>query len=139
MTRSALTRVVRAVGVALLPAVALVCCAGDAAAGCGSYLQIVGPDGKVQSPAGHDETPAGRPCQGPECTGGPKAPAPVPPTPPAATPDGKVVLIAADGSPATRSASRLPAEPGGSPVHRPTSVFHPPRAFRAAQLDRPTI
>src|SRR5215207_3382759 len=98
MTRSHLSRVLRAVGVALLPAAALLCCAGGANAECGGYVQIVGPDGKVQPAVGHDPMPAERPCQGPECTGGPKVPAPVPPAPPSPTSDVKGFAAVADGA-----------------------------------------
>ena len=128
MTRSHFSRVLRAVGVALLPAIALLCCAGDASAECGSYVQVIGPDGKIQSPVGHDPMPAERPCQGPECTGGPKAPAPVPPAPTSLTSDVKG-LGADAGDPDQSPGSVRPAtEADGSPVRGPTSIFHPPRA-----------
>jgi hypothetical protein len=128
MTRSHLTRVLRTAGVALLPAVVLLCCAGRADAGCGDHVRIVGPDGQVRPAAGHDPVPAERPCQGPECTGGPKAPAPVSPAPPAPTSDVKGLVGEAGDPDGTSGISRRTADPDGSPVRRPNSIFHPPRA-----------
>src|SRR5687768_6522524 len=124
MTRSDLTRVLQTAGVALLPAVAILCCVGQADAGCGNYVQVVGPDGGMQSPGGHDPMPAERPCQGPECTGGPKAPAPAPPAQTGPTSDVKGLV----GGPADadRTAGRAgpAAHPDASPVRRPSSIFH---------------
>src|SRR5690349_25061910 len=75
MISSCLSRVVRAVGVALVPAVVVLGCADRAAAGCGEYVRILDPDGTAQQLPRHDPEP----CRGPFCHGGPKAPAPVPP------------------------------------------------------------
>src|SRR5215207_9159502 len=119
MTRSHLSRVLRAVGVALLPAAALLCCAGGANAECGGYVQIVGPDGKVQPAVGHDPMPAERPCQGPECTGGPKVPGP--------TSDVKGFAAVADGADGASSSARPAPNADGTPIRQPGSIFHPPR------------
>ena len=128
MTRSHLSRLLRAVGVALLPAVALLCCAGGANAECGSYVQIIGPDGKVQPAAGHESMPAERPCQGPECTGGPKAPAPIPAVPTSPLTEVKGLVGDADEPLRSSGTSRSASDADGSPISRPTSIFHPPRA-----------
>ena len=127
MTRTDPTRVLRTAGVALLPAVVLLCCAGRADAECGGYVRIIGPDGKVQAPADHDPMPGERPCRGPECTGGPKAPAPVPPAPVSPNADGKALVIPAAGPPEFPSANRVPSDAGELPVRRSNSIFHPPR------------
>ena len=127
MTRSHLTRVLRTAGVAVLPAVVLLCCAGRTDAGCGDHVRIVGPDGTLGPPAGHHSIPSDRPCQGPECTGGPKAPAPVPPGPTSPMTEVKGVVGGA-GDPGRSPGARRPAsDADASPVSRPTSIFHPPR------------
>jgi hypothetical protein len=128
MTRSRLIPVLRTAGVALLPAVVLLCGAGRADAGCGDHVRIVGPDGTVQRPAGHDPVPAERPCLGPECTGGPKAPAPVPPAPPGPTSDVKGLVGHAGDADHSPTAGGPPTERIGSPTRRSTAIFHPPRA-----------
>ena len=128
MTRSRLTHVLRTSGAVLLPAVVLLCCAGRSNATCGNYVQIIGPDGTLQLPTGHDPMPAERPCQGPECTGGPKAPAPVPPAPTSPLSEVKG-LVGDTDDPDTSTTGYWPgSDAAGSPVRRPTSVFHPPRA-----------
>ena len=128
MSHTRPSRVLRAVGMAVWPAVLLLCCAGRADAGCGDYVQIVGPDGTVQAPDGHHPVPAKRPCQGPECTGGPKAPAPVPPAPTVPTSDVKGLVTDAGGSDGPGGAIRPASDPGGLPARQPRSIFHPPRA-----------
>jgi hypothetical protein len=128
MTRTRLSRVLRAAGLALLPAVLLLGCAGRADASCGDYLRVIGPDGKVQAPAGHDPMPTDRPCQGPNCTGGPKAPAPVPPAPTNTLSDGKALVIEAASPTDANSTTRPTSDADGAPVRQPDSIFHPPRA-----------
>jgi hypothetical protein len=118
-----LLRTLRTAGVALLPAVVLFCCAGRADAECGDYVRIIGSDGTVTPMPGHES----KPCQGPFCHGGPKAPNPTPPTPTVSTPDPKGLVAEATG-PDNAAATRFDLEPDGSPVRRPTSIFHPPRA-----------
>ena len=128
MRRAFPTGAARVAGVALLPAVLALCCPGQAAAGCGDYLQFVGPDGKVHAPMGHDPQPAERPCHGPECTGGPRAPAPVPPPPAPHFPDAKALVDTAADPNNSPTGNRPAAEFDGSPVRRPTPIFHPPRS-----------
>jgi hypothetical protein len=128
MTSRTFSRAVRPAGVALLPAVVMLCCAGRASAGCGDYVRIVGPDGQVQSPVGHDPMPGERPCQGPNCSGGPKAPAPIPPAPTGPAPVVKGLVPHADRHGGLRTAGCLPPPADASPVRLPTSIFHPPRA-----------
>jgi hypothetical protein len=128
MTRSRLTRVLRTAGVALLPAVVLLGCAGRADAGCGDYVKLIGPDGKVQVPTGHDPKPDERPCQGPNCTGGPKAPAPIPPAPTNHLSDGKALVIESGDPTRDDFTVRPTSDPDGLPVRQPNSIFHPPRA-----------
>ena len=127
MTCSLLTHVFRTAGVVLVPAVILLCCAGRADAGCGDYVQIVGADGKVQSPAGHDSMPGERPCQGPECTGGPKAPAPVSPAPPSPPSDVKALVADGDEADSPPAGSRPACDVDRLPVRQPSLIFHPPR------------
>lgn len=126
MTGSHPTRVLRTAGVAPLLAVALVCCAGRADAGCGDYVQFLGPDGRVQWPAGHEPMPTDRPCQGPECTGGPKAP--VPPAPSSLTQDVKELVTESVVSSGICSATRPVSDPDGEPVRPARTIFRPPRA-----------
>lgn len=128
MTLSRYFPAIRAVGAALVPAVALVCCAGQAQAGCGDYVTIIGPDGQAHAPAGHDSPSPNRPCQGPECTGGPKAPAPIPPAPTNPSTEAKALPVTDTEGPGTGSAGRCPPAADGSPVRQPHIVFHPPRA-----------
>lgn len=118
----------RLAGVALLPAVFALCCPDQAAAGCGDYVQIVGPDGKVHSPTDHGPAPVRLPCRGPECTMGPRAPAPVPPPPPSGASDVKGLIEDMTDPAPCRADVRTAAGPSGSPVRRPTSIFHPPRS-----------
>jgi hypothetical protein len=127
MTTSGWTRVLRAVGAAVVPAVLWLCCANSAAAGCGDYVTILGPDGRPQVPAGHD-MPTKGPCQGPNCSGGPKAPAPIPPAPTSPAPVVKGLAPLADGHPALAGSGFLPPPTDGTPVRLASSVFHPPRA-----------
>jgi hypothetical protein len=127
MSRSRLGRVAGSGGVALLPAFLLLCCAGRADASCGDYVKVFGPDGKVQPPAGHDH-PTGRPCPGPNCTDGPKAPAPIPPAPTNPLPDGKALVTEAGGPSRTDFTVRPMSDAGDLPVRHPNSIFHPPRA-----------
>jgi hypothetical protein len=122
-----LSRVARTAGVALLPAVVVLCCAGRATAECGDYLRIIGSDGAVQ-PAGHHQSPADRPCQGPYCSGAPTLPAPVPPAPTSLVPDLKGLVTFAGGDPDNAALTRFETEPDGTPVRQPRSIFHPPRA-----------
>jgi hypothetical protein len=128
MDRSAPYRFGRQTGVALLPAVLMFCCAGRAAAECGDYVRILGPDGTAQPMPGHEPKPADQPCHGPFCHGGPKAPNPVPPAPVSPIPDPKGLVSDAGGGPDDDAATRFDREPGGSPVRQSTSIFHPPRA-----------
>jgi hypothetical protein len=118
-----LLRTLRTAGVALLPAVVVVCCAGRADAECGDYVRIIGSDGTVQEMPGHES----KPCQGPFCHGGPKAPNPIPPAPTSLVPDPKG-LVTETGGPDNATATRFDLEPDGSPVRQPSSIFHPPRA-----------
>jgi hypothetical protein len=122
-----LSRVARTAGVALLPAVVVLCCAGQADAECGDYLRIIGTDGTVQPMPGHESKPADQPCHGPFCHGGPKAPNPTAPAPTVLVPDSKG-LVAETTGPDNASATRSVSEPDGSPVRQPQSIFHPPRA-----------
>jgi hypothetical protein len=122
-----LSRVARAAGVALVPAVVVLCCAGRADAECGDYLRIIGTDGTDQPMPGHESKPADGPCHGPFCHGGPKAPNPTPPAPTVLVPDPKG-LVAETKGPDNASATRFDLETDGSPVHQPQSIFHPPRA-----------
>jgi hypothetical protein len=128
MTLSRWTRVFRAVGAAVVPAVVLLCCANSAAAGCGDYVTILGPDGKLQMPAGHGNEPTKAPCHGPNCSGAPKAPAPIPPAPTSPAPVVKALVPLADGQPGDPGRGRLPPPPDGSPVRLTSFIFHPPRA-----------
>jgi hypothetical protein len=128
MTRTRLSRVLRAAGLALVPAVLLLCYAGRADASCGDYVKVIGPDGKAQLPANHDPMPTERPCQGPNCTGGPKAPAPVPPAPTSQLSDGKALVTEATSPADADSATRPTSDADGAPARQPDSIFHPPRA-----------
>jgi len=119
-----LSRAVRTVGVALLPAVVVVCCAGRADAECGDYVRIIGSDGTVQPMPAHDS----KPCHGPFCHGGPKAPSPVPPAPASPAPDPKGLVSDPGGGPDNAATTRFETEPAGSPVRHPSRIFHPPRA-----------
>jgi hypothetical protein len=122
-----LSRVARTAGVALLPAVVVLCCTGRASAECGDYVRLLGPDGRVQTPADHDPMPGERPCHGPNCQGAPKAPLPVPPAPTHA-PDTKGLVVGDASQAGNDSTNHFPTESDGSPVRLPTSIFHPPRA-----------
>lgn len=119
-----LSRVVRMAGVALLPAVLVFCCAGRADAECGDYVRIISSDGTIKEMPGHES----KPCQGPFCHGGPKAPNPVPPAPTSLVPDPKGLASDASSGPDNAATTRFELEPNGSPVHYPSSIFHPPRA-----------
>ncbi len=119
-----LLRTARTAGVALLPAVVVLCCAGRAAADCGDYVRVIGPDGTAQPMPGHDP----QPCRGPFCHGGPKAPNPTPPAPTSLVPDPKGLMSDAGGGPDNNAATRFDREPAGSPVRQSTSIFHPPRS-----------
>jgi hypothetical protein len=126
MVRSAHSRVARHAGVALLPAVIVLCCAGRAAAECGSYVTIIDEKGQAH-PAGERGGPKA-PCHGPFCDGGPKAPAPAPPAPVNPIPDVKCLLADAGDDPGPGGARRVCLDPDGSPVHEPRPIFHPPRS-----------
>jgi hypothetical protein len=119
-----LLRTLRTAGVALVPAVVVLCCAGRAAAECGDYVRVLGPDGAVQPMPGHDP----QPCHGPFCHGTPKAPNPVPPAPPSPAPDPKGLASDAGRGPDNPATTRFDVESDGSPVRVSRSIFHPPRA-----------
>jgi hypothetical protein len=121
MVRSQLSRAVR---LALVPVVVL-CCAGRAAAECGSYVTIIDEKGQAH-PVGEHGQPKG-PCHGPFCDGGPKAPAPTPPAPVNPFPDVKGLLADAGDDSGPGVARRSSFDPDGSPIHEPRPVFHPPR------------
>jgi hypothetical protein len=125
MVRSAHSRFARHAGVALLPAVIVLGCAGRAAAECGSYVTIIDEKGQAH-PAGEHGQPTA-PCHGPFCDGGPKAPAPTPPSPVNPVPDVKGLLADAGDEPGPGGSRRWRLDPGGSPIHEPQAVFHPPR------------
>src|SRR5262245_39366656 len=122
MIRSHLSRVARAAGVALLPAVVVLCCAGRATAECGDYVRIIGADGTVQPMAGHESKPADQPCHGPFCHDGPKSPNPVPPAPNSPAPDPKGLVGDTGGGTDNAAAMRIDHEPDGSPAYQPSSV-----------------
>jgi hypothetical protein len=124
MTPSRLSRTVRLAGVALVPVVVL-CCAGRAAAECGSYVTIIDEKGQAHPAGQHGEPKA--PCHGPFCDGGPKAPAPTPPTPVTSVPDVKGLLDDAGDDPGSGGDCRFLLDADGSPVHAPQSIYHPPR------------
>lgn len=128
MIRALLSRGFRTAGVAWVPAAVLLCCAGDAAAGCGDYVQIVGVNGTVQAPTNHDQAPIERPCQGPSCTGGPKAPAPVPAAPSSVAPDVKGLVGDADDGSSSDIGRQFDLDPADLPLRGPQAIFHPPRA-----------
>jgi hypothetical protein len=104
-----------------------------AAAECGDYVHILNaPAASTQhATPGTPETPApaAPPCQGPNCSGAPvrHAPPPGPVTP--AGPQAKEVVQSLDPVAAT-DGPRSTFDRGftsARPVHRPSSVFHPPR------------
>jgi hypothetical protein len=124
MIRTRLATVARSSGVALLPALLVLCCAGRADAECGDYVRVLGTE--PHPPPGPSPKPADCPCRGLECSGGPKAPAPTPP--PAPTPTVKSLPPAPDASAGRPFARRRPPAAAGSPVRLPEPIFHPPRA-----------
>lgn len=123
MAQSARYRFARHAGAALLSAVVMLCCAGRAAAECGDYVRVLGPDGTVQPMPGHES----KPCHGPFCHGTPKAPNPVPRAPTSPAPDPKGLVGDADEGPEIATATRVAIEPGGLPARHPSNIFHPPR------------
>jgi hypothetical protein len=127
MIPSRLSRAVRLAGAALLPAVVVLCCAGRAAAECGSYVTIIDENGQAHPAGDHGQPKA--PCHGPFCDGGPMAPAPPPPAPANPFPDVKGLLADAESDPGRNGTGRAHVDSDGCPIHRPQSVFHPPRHF----------
>jgi hypothetical protein len=112
----------------MLPAVALLCCTQSAAAGCGDYLTIIDPDGKIQSPVGHDNAPVKAPCHGPNCSASPKAPAPIPPSLTSPGPVVKAMVEVSREQPGSPGYDGLTPPTDGSPTRLTSSIFHPPRA-----------
>ena len=127
MTGSNWARMLRAVGVAILPAVALLCCAQPAKAGCGDYVTIIGPDGKILTPAGHGYNPAKLPCHGPNCSASPKEPAPIPPEITSSVPVVKAMAEVSHDQTGPSLDNRLPVPADGSPTRLTSTIFHPPR------------
>ena len=92
---------------------------------CGTY--IVYTDPAHAKPMG-DHSPGPGKCQGPNCSQAP-APAPMPqaPTSLRVLPDQSLPLVGGDGNGSSGAFSH-PFDPAdGSPVRRPSDVFHPPR------------
>lgn len=124
-----LPRLIRATVIAALAVAGLLACAGRASAGCGNYVTIIGQPGETPGPISHGPSPGPVRCQGPNCTGGPKAPAPVP-VPPMASGlgAGKALVSTTDADPGPTNPGRQSASTAGRPVRRPSAIFHPPRA-----------
>lgn len=103
---------------------------GDARAGCGEYVQVLGADGKLAPamPADHDRSPAG-PCHGPTCDRQAPPAAPLaPPAPTTAGPQTQFDAILAGFGPADAAPSAgVYSDPDPVPTHLVSSLFRPPR------------
>ena len=126
MSVSLLPRLLRAGGLVTVAA-ALLGCAGRADAACGDHVKILNPVGTANPPAGPGDAPAKVPCHGSICTGGPKVPAPVPPTPSGPTVTLKAVVPAGDAGSDPSFVGRLTPTTAGAPVRHPSAILHPPR------------
>jgi hypothetical protein len=134
MTTAVPARSLRLVGWAF-PILAVLCCAPSAArAGCGDYVVTrAAPPGNAASAAHPAEMPSPapaaphKPCHGPNCSGAPAVPQPVPPS---VTPNGPTEWgwLAATPSSAPSHAGAVLAESSSpDPTHLASGIFHPPR------------
>lgn len=127
---SALSTPVRHWRVALLLAGGVLFAPSRAAAECGDYITI-----KHQShtdseyPESHDTSPIKRPCHGPNCSTSPVRDfpplAPVIPVVSRAKELAQPIEMAGKDTTQTARLSRDDSSP--RPIHRTTSIFHPPR------------
>jgi hypothetical protein len=122
---------VRVAGGGLLLAAAMLFAPGRAAAECGDYVTILS-DGPGGTPGEHGPAHHGpaKPCHGPGCssTPGPSDhPLTAPETEPVG-PKGWANRSAGDAAEAGGPGRKFTLTPAGRTVHRPQSVFHPPRA-----------
>ncbi len=101
--------------------------AGNATAGCGDHVVILKPAGVGTT----DDTPAPKaPCHGPHCSAEPANPLPVPTTSGIVpTPSAKEQFTPVDVSPPAddRSPAHRFEFTSPRPIHRASSIFHPPR------------
>src|SRR5215212_1147446 len=117
--------------VALLLVVVALLSPQRASAECGSHVTVLNPTAESQHeampPTGGE--PAKPPCQGPNCSGAPERPMPTP-APPAPTGGQVKELVPGAGLPDRADPSPSPfdrARTTARPIHRPLSIFHPPR------------
>lgn len=96
----------------------------SARAECGDYVMVEDQEEHMPRPG----SPTPGPCSGHDCRQTPNVPL-RPPTPPATSNlnDWACLLGRIDPPPATARRFALHDDPG-HPIHRPTSIFHPPRA-----------
>jgi hypothetical protein len=104
--------------------------AGTATAGCGDHVIVLKPAGAKQTT--DDAPPPKAPCHGPNCQAEPPAnplPAPIS-SRVLLTPAAKELFTPIDWSPADpRTAVGRPFESSSPrPIHRASSIFHPPRS-----------
>ena len=106
-----------------------------AAAECGSHVTVLNPTAESRHdhappPATNGGEPAKAPCNGPNCSGAPERNAP--PAPPAPTGAQAKELVSGAGLLDRDDPTHSPFDRAGvtaRQIHRPFSVFHPPRAL----------
>jgi hypothetical protein len=123
MNSRILSIAIHAAGVALLLAGAFGVAPGRAEAGCGDYL-MTGHDAVADQPLGHQFPKV--PCHGPNCSNKPETPSPLPaPVPPSS--ETKACLTGLEQEAGDRGDRTIPHSSAAGPVHKPGSIFHPPR------------
>ena len=104
---------------------------GRATAGCGDYVNVLNPTAesrRFEPMANHDGQPA-KPCHGPNCSKLPDRPVPSPAAPAPTTVQVKELVPNSQlvDSEIALSLFTNVADRSARPIHRPPSVFHPPR------------
>src|SRR5688572_25234984 len=103
-----------------------------ASAECGSHVTVLNPTAESRHdamPPTDGGEPVKTPCQGPNCSGAPERHSPTP-APPAPTSGQVKELVSAAGLSDRADPSPSPfahARTTARPIHRPLSIFHPPR------------